>query len=116
MRRLHCPPRRRPDPFLYDTGFERRRGFGHDNRGIGATPVGRRVQAAWLDVDVIQCGYCQAGQIMSATALLAKTPRPTDADIDSAMAGNVCRCCTYNRIRAAIKNAATPEAVKAGAL
>jgi isoquinoline 1-oxidoreductase alpha subunit len=84
--------------------------------GIGATPIGRRVQAAWLDVDVIQCGYCQAGQIMSATALLAKTPRPTDADIDSAMAGNVCRCCTYNRIRAAIKQAAAPEAVKAGAL
>jgi isoquinoline 1-oxidoreductase subunit alpha len=84
--------------------------------GIGDTPVGRRVQAAWLDVDVIQCGYCQAGQIMSATALLAKTPRPTNADIDSAMTGNICRCCTYNRIRAAIKKAAGPETVKAGAL
>ena len=84
--------------------------------GIGDTPVGRRVQAAWLDVDVIQCGYCQAGQIMSATALLAKTPRPTDADIDGAMAGNICRCCTYNRIRTAIKKAAGPEPIKAGAL
>jgi isoquinoline 1-oxidoreductase subunit alpha len=84
--------------------------------GIGDTPVGKRVQDAWLDVDVVQCGYCQAGQIMSATALLAKTPHPTDADIDSAMAGNVCRCCTYNRIRTAIKKAAGPETVKAGAL
>lgn len=84
--------------------------------GIGDTPVGKRVQEAWLDVDVVQCGYCQAGQIMSATALLAKTPHPSDANIDSAMAGNVCRCCTYNRIRAAIKKAAGPETVKAGAL
>jgi isoquinoline 1-oxidoreductase alpha subunit len=84
--------------------------------GIGDTPVGKRVQEAWLDVDVVQCGYCQAGQIMSAMALLVKTPRPTDADIDRAMAGNVCRCCTYNRIRAAIKKAAGPEAIKAGAL
>jgi len=57
-------------------------------------------------VDVVQCGYCQAGQIMSATALLTKTPRPTDQDIDRAMVGNVCRCCTYSRIRAAIKKAA----------
>ena len=84
--------------------------------GIGDTPVGKRVQAAWLAVDVPQCGYCQAGQIMSAAALLAKTPHPTDADIDSAMAGNVCRCCTYNRIRVAIKTAAGPEVIKAGAL
>ena len=73
---------------------------------IGATPVGRRVQAAWLDVDVIQCGYCQAGQIMSATALLTKMPHPTDQDIDDAMAANLCRCGTYTRIRAAIKKAA----------
>lgn len=84
--------------------------------GIGETPVGKRVQAAWLAVDVPQCGYCQAGQIMSATALLAKTLHPTDGDIDSAMAGNVCRCCTYNRIRAAIKKAAGPEVIKSGAL
>jgi isoquinoline 1-oxidoreductase subunit alpha len=74
--------------------------------GIGEAPLGRRVQNAWLDIDVVQCGYCQAGQIMSATALLAKTPRPTDRDIDRAMAGNICRCCTYPRIRAAIKKAA----------
>jgi isoquinoline 1-oxidoreductase alpha subunit len=73
---------------------------------IGNTPTGRRVQAAWLDVDVMQCGYCQAGQIMTASALLAGTPHPSDNDIDSAMAGNICRCCTYTRIRAAIKKAA----------
>ena len=74
--------------------------------GIAANPVGARVQKAWLEVDVPQCGYCQAGQIMSATALLTKTPKPTDADIDKAMRGNICRCATYNRIRAAIKTAA----------
>jgi|SRR5450759_703545 isoquinoline 1-oxidoreductase subunit alpha len=81
---------------------------------IGDTQVGKRVQAAWLDVDVVQCGYCQAGQIMSATALLTKTARPTDKDIDKAMAGNVCRCCTYTRIRAAIKKAAGLHAADAG--
>ena len=69
-------------------------------------PVGKRVQKAWLDHDVVQCGYCQAGQIMSATALLTHTPHPTDADIDTAMAGNICRCATYVRIREAIKDAA----------
>ena len=69
-------------------------------------PVGKRVQKAWLDHDVVQCGYCQAGQIMSATALLTHTPHPTDADIDGAMAGNICRCATYVRIREAIKDAA----------
>ncbi len=69
-------------------------------------PVGRRVQKAWLDHDVVQCGYCQAGQIMSATALLTHTLHPTDADIDGAMAGNICRCATYVRIREAIKDAA----------
>lgn len=68
--------------------------------------VGRRVQAAWLDLDVMQCGYCQAGQIMSATALLERNPKPTDQDIDAAMNGNICRCATYIRIRAAIKQAA----------
>ena len=73
--------------------------------GIGATPVGKRVQAAWLDLDVAQCGYCQAGQIVSATALLQSNPKPSDADIDAAMAGNICRCATYIRIRAAIKQA-----------
>lgn len=73
--------------------------------GVGATAVGKKVQAAWTELDVAQCGYCQPGQIMSATALLAKTPRPTDADIDAAMSGNICRCATYVRIRAAIKRA-----------
>jgi isoquinoline 1-oxidoreductase alpha subunit len=76
---------------------------------VGLDPVGARVQEAWRQVDVVQCGYCQSGQVMSATALLTKTPKPTDADIDTAMAGNICRCGTYNRIRAAIKvAAATP--------
>ena len=74
--------------------------------GIGATEPGAKVQKAWLDHEVIQCGYCQSGQIMSAAALLAKNPRPDDADIDAAMAGNICRCGTYVRIRAAIKSAA----------
>jgi isoquinoline 1-oxidoreductase subunit alpha len=79
-------------------------------------PVGKRVQAAWLEVDVPQCGYCQAGQIMSATALITKTSRPTDKDIDDAMSGNVCRCATYIRIRAAIKKAAGLSTADAGAL
>jgi isoquinoline 1-oxidoreductase alpha subunit len=74
--------------------------------GIGATPVGAKVQKAWLDLEVIQCGYCQSGQIMSATALLNATPHPEDSDIDAAMAGNICRCGTYVRIREAIKHAA----------
>src|SRR6202451_2939873 len=75
--------------------------------GVGATPSGAKVQKAWLDVEVIQCGYCQSGQIMSAAALLAATPTPDDFDIDAAMAGNICRCGTYVRIRAAIKQAAS---------
>ncbi len=74
--------------------------------GIGATPIGKAVQSAWLASNVPQCGYCQSGQIMSATALLEGHPRPSDADIDAAMAGNICRCGTYQRIRAAIKQAA----------
>ena len=81
--------------------------------GVGATPLGARVQAAWLDVDVVQCGYCQAGQIMSAAALLARNTAPSDADIDAAMAGNICRCGTYTRIRAAIKRAAGPSSADA---
>lgn len=75
---------------------------------IGETPSGRKVQQAWLDVEVIQCGYCQSGQIMSAAALLANNPNPSDADIDAAMSGNICRCGTYQRIRTAIKQAAQP--------
>jgi isoquinoline 1-oxidoreductase alpha subunit len=74
--------------------------------GIGASPAGAKVQKAWLDLEVVQCGYCQSGQIMSATALLNSTPHPEDSDIDAAMAGNICRCGTYVRIRAAIKHAA----------
>ena len=73
---------------------------------IGQTKTGQHVQAAWIDLDVPQCGYCQAGQIMSATALLTRVPAPTDHDINEAMSGNVCRCATYTRIRAAIKQAA----------
>jgi len=74
--------------------------------GIGDTPAGRAVQAAWVRHDVPQCGYCQSGQIMSASALLAGKKTPSDADIDSAMSGNICRCGTYNEIRAAVKDAA----------
>ena len=82
---------------------------------IGATEAGRKIQQAWIDLDVVQCGYCQSGQVMSATALLATNPQPSDADIDAAMAGNICRCGTYPRIRAAIKQAAagTTDAARA---
>jgi isoquinoline 1-oxidoreductase alpha subunit len=73
---------------------------------IGATPAGAKIQKAWLDREVVQCGYCQSGQIMSATALVASNPHPTDADIDTALSGNICRCGTYVRIREAIKHAA----------
>ena len=73
---------------------------------VGATPAGRKAQQAWLDLEVVQCGYCQSGQIMSAAALLTTTPNPDDADIDAAMSGNICRCGTYVRIRDAIKRAA----------
>src|SRR5215472_2182809 len=73
---------------------------------IGATTAGAKIQKAWFDLEVVQCGYCQSGQIMSASALLASNPRPTDSDIDDAMSGNICRCGTYLRIREAIKRAA----------
>jgi isoquinoline 1-oxidoreductase alpha subunit len=73
---------------------------------VGATPAGQRIQAAWVAHDVPQCGYCQSGQVMSATALLAGNPHPSDSDIEQAMSGNICRCGTYSRIRAAIKTAA----------
>jgi isoquinoline 1-oxidoreductase alpha subunit len=76
---------------------------------IGDTPNGKKIQQAWLDSEVVQCGYCQSGQIMSATALLDSKPAPTDADIDDAMSGNICRCGTYVRIRAAIKQAASAK-------
>jgi len=74
---------------------------------VGSTPAGAKVQKAWLDAEVVQCGYCQSGQIMAAAALLAATPSPDDSDIDAAMAGNICRCGTYVRIREAIKQAAS---------
>ena len=74
--------------------------------GLKKNATAQAVKAAWIDKDVVQCGYCQSGQIMSATALLAKNPRPTDAQIDEAMSGNICRCGTYQRIREAIKSAA----------
>lgn len=77
--------------------------------GLSATDLGKRVQQAWLGIEVAQCGYCQTGQIMSAAALLAQKPAPTDEDIDAAMSGNLCRCGTYVRIRAAIKQAATGQ-------
>jgi isoquinoline 1-oxidoreductase alpha subunit len=73
---------------------------------LEADPVGKAVQSAWVEINVPQCGYCQTGQIMQAVAMLQQTPKPTDADIDRVMAGNVCRCGTYQRIRAAIKAAA----------
>ncbi len=81
--------------------------------GIGETDIGHKLQTAWIDHDVVQCGYCQAGQIMSASALLAKTPQPTDDDINKTMI-NICRCATYNRIRAAIHQAAGQTPAPAG--
>jgi len=72
---------------------------------VGATAAGAKIQKAWLDREVVQCGYCQSGQVMAASALLAANPKPTDAQIDAAMSGNICRCATYPRIRAAIKRA-----------
>jgi isoquinoline 1-oxidoreductase alpha subunit len=78
--------------------------------GIGATPIGQRVQEAWRALNVPQCGYCQSGQIMQAAGLLATNPQPSDKDIDTSMAGNICRCGTYQRIRAAIKSAAKESA------
>ncbi len=82
---------------------------------IGNTPLGKKVQEAWLAEDVVQCGYCQSGQIMSAVALLSTNKNPSDADIDAAMSGNICRCGTYNRMRAAIKRAAGGGKTKAKA-
>jgi isoquinoline 1-oxidoreductase alpha subunit len=72
---------------------------------IGQEPAGKKIQDAWVNLDVPQCGYCQSGQVMAAAALLARVPQPSDTDIDSAMSGNICRCGTYPRIRAAIKQA-----------
>ena len=82
---------------------------------IGRTDAGQKIQKAWLDAEVVQCGYCQSGQIMSATALLATNRTPSDADIDAAMSGNICRCGTYVRIREAIKRAAETNTSRMGA-
>ena len=82
---------------------------------VHTTDVGRTVQKAWLDVDVVQCGYCQSGQIMAATALLAQTPSPSDEQIREGMAGNICRCGTYERIHAAVKQAARRLPIGKGA-
>ncbi len=81
---------------------------------IGDTPAGKKIQQAWLDLEVVQCGYCQSGQIMSASALLADNADPSDSDIDEAMSGNICRCGTYLRIRDAIKQAARSGTAKVG--
>ncbi len=102
MRRLHRACRWRCHPFLRHSDRQHWQLRDHDIEAIGATAAGARIQKAWLDREVVQCGYCQSGQIMSASALLASNPHPTDADIDDAMSGNICRCGTYVRIREAI--------------
>jgi isoquinoline 1-oxidoreductase alpha subunit len=81
---------------------------------VGGTPAGRAIQKAWVDLEVPQCGYCQSGQIMSAAALIASNPKPTDVDIDNAMSGNICRCGTYTRIREGIKQAAVATVRQGG--
>jgi len=96
---------------VYHAGGHGRRQTHHHHRGDRETAAGKKIQQAWVALDVPQCGYCQSGQIMSASALLAKNPAPNDGDIDTAMSGNICRCGTYGRIRAAIKQAAGVSAV-----
>ena len=104
MRRLHRAPRRQSRAVLPDAGLRGRETPITTLEGLSADGT-HPVQVAWLEIDVPQCGYCQAGQMMSAAALLAKTPKPTDKDIDAAMNGNLCRCGTYLRIRQAIHKA-----------
>jgi isoquinoline 1-oxidoreductase alpha subunit len=106
VRRLHRAPRRPGDPLLRDAGRPRPARRSSRSRPSARTRSAPKVQDAWRQIDVVQCGYCQSGQVMSATALLQATPKPSDADIDNAMSGNICRCGTYGRIRAAIKIAA----------
>ncbi len=107
MRSLHRAHRRQPGAILSVCRSKPLRSRAITTiEGVGATAAGAKVQKAWLELEVIQCGYCQSGQIMSAAALLAKNPHPDDADINAAMAGNICRCGTYVRIRDAIKSAA----------
>ena len=103
MRRLHRACRRRGDASCITTVGE---SAITTIEAIGQAPQGAALQKAWLELEVVQCGYCQSGQIMSAAALLEQNPKPTDADINDAMSGNICRCATYVRIRAAIHAAA----------
>ena len=105
VRRMHGARRGQPDPFLLNSGLAGRRQEHHDHRRARRQRIAR-LQAAWIAEEVPQCGYCQTGQIMSAAALLAKTPNPTDDQITQAMNGNLCRCGTYERIRKAIHRAA----------
>jgi len=104
--RVHRAYRRRCKSLLYHPDREHRQFVRHNDRGHRSDKAGAKIQKAWLDREVVQCGYCQSGQIMSASALLASNPHPTDSDINNAMSGNICRCGTYVRIREAIKQAA----------
>lgn len=106
MRRLHGAPGRHADPLLQHARFGRCREKIVTIEGVDRARIGKVVQEAWKKLDVVQCGYCQSGQIMSAVALLEGNRKPSNADIDAAMAGNICRCATYVRIRAAIHEAA----------
>jgi hypothetical protein len=106
VRRLHGASRWPGHPILHYACRARSGTKGHHDRSHRRNTNRGKVQQAWLDLEVVQCGYCQSGQIMSATALLASNPNPSDADIAAAMSGNICRCGTYQRIRAAIKSAA----------
>jgi isoquinoline 1-oxidoreductase alpha subunit len=107
---VHGPFGRKPYPLLHHNNDSVGSSAITTIEAIGNTSAGRKIQQAWLDHEVVQCGYCQSGQIMSASALLASNPRPNDADIDAAMSGNICRCGTYVRIREAIKQAAQSSA------
>jgi len=107
VRRLHRARRWPTRALLHHAGLRGGQAKITTIEAIGEDRVGKAVQAAWVEVGVPQCGYCQPGQIMSATALLKRTPKPTDADINTAMSGNICRCGTYTRIRAAIHRAAS---------
>ena len=113
MRRLYRALGWAPDTLLRAAALGRARQVDHDDRGALDGPQPQALQKAWIEIDVPQCGYCQSGQIMSAVALLGSKPDPSDADIDAAMAGNICRCGTYSRIRTAIHRAA--ELMKKGA-
>ena len=111
MRRMYRTPERQARAFLPDASLDRRQPARYDyRRSLARWHTPRQI--AWEEIDVPQCGYCQAGQIMAAAALIAKTPKPTDKDIDSAMNGNLCRCGTYLRIRAAVHKAADLAANK----